>query len=178
MKISIKFLEKIYDLLTKDEKNDKIKWHCDWELTKYKTKEDYLLNNSYETIPVCGNMLLTVGANAIWGLVTGTSGYTPFSYANTYIGVGSSSIEAKANQTGLQGGSKAFAKVEEGFPKISDNEITYQATFNENEANFSWNEMTIINGPVNTGTSLNRKVYDLGTKDGGVWTLRAVISLN
>jgi hypothetical protein len=47
---------------------------------------------------------------------------------------------------------------------------TWRATFGPDEANFAWNEITVVNGPDDTAVNLNRKVQAMGTKASGtVW---------
>lgn len=156
-----------------------LKWHCKWDILKYKTKEEFLDGNCYEEVPIDGNMLLTVGANTIWKILTGDKSITPFNNPNSYLAVGDSDVEADASQTGLQATTNKFYKrVEDFSPAISNNKIQFQATFDVDEANFTWKEFCIVNAPNENGIALNRKVKDAGTKAGEVWTLRAEISLN
>lgn len=158
---------------------DGLKWHCKWDIYKYKTMQDCVNNNYYDTVPIDGNLLLLSGANQIWKFVSGDSSAVPFNNLNSYIGVGDSDVEAEVSQTGLQATTnKAYKKVEEYFPAINDNKILFQATFDTDEANFAWKEFTISNGNGETAVSLNRKVKDAGVKSGDVWTVRAEISLS
>jgi hypothetical protein len=96
--------------------------------------------------------------------------------------VGDGTASAAATQTDLQGSNKFRAPMEAGFPVHSDGtgsgaeEIEFEAVYEDGEANFSWEEWGIFNAS-SSGRMLNRKVEDLGTKAGGVWTLTITLSL-
>lgn len=131
-----------------------------------------------EKVEVNGNILLIEGANFIWRAVRGDTGLTYFNEANSYIGVGDGTASASASQTGLQGTNKFYKKVDAGYPTITDNKITFRATFGGTEANFAWNEWTVANGPSDAAINLNRKVESLGTKSSGtMWILQVELSL-
>lgn len=123
-----------------------------------------------------GNVLLTEGVNFIWRAVRGDSGLTPFNESNSYLGIGNGTAPESASQTGLQGTSKLYKSVDSGYPTISNNRITFRTTFNENEANFAWNEWTVANGNSDSAVNLNRKVESLGTKpQGAIWVLQVTL---
>jgi hypothetical protein len=126
-----------------------------------------------------GNILLNEGINLLWTLACGGSG-TPWNSANARIGVGDGTTAESANQTGLQGTNKAFKAMDSGYPTYGSNQqAKWQSTFTGTEANFTWNEITVVNAADDTGQNLNRKVQNLGTKASGTtWIAQLTITLS
>jgi len=59
-----------------------------------------------------------------------------------------------------------------GYPQCgSSQQAIWQGTYGDAEANFAWEEFTVVNAADNTGKNLFRKVENKGTKNGGTWTL-------
>lgn len=126
---------------------------------------------------VFGNIFLNEGKNLIWRLVIGESGLTPFNSANAHIGVGDSNAAESADQTGLLGTNKFYKGMDAGYPIVSGGSVKFRATFDIDEANFTWNEWTVANGPGDAYVNINRKVAPLGTKTAGtVWALEVTLS--
>jgi hypothetical protein len=128
---------------------------------------------------VPGNILLNEGINLLLTLACGGSG-TPWSSANARIGVGDGTTAEAATQTGLQGTNKAFKAMDSGYPTYGSNQqARWQSTFTGTEANFTWNEITVVNAADDTGQNLNRKVQSLGTKASGTtWIAQLTITLS
>lgn len=128
---------------------------------------------------VNGNILLNEGINLLWTLACGGTG-TPWNSANAYIGVGDGTTAENASQTGLQGTNKAYKAMDAGYPQYGTNQrAVWQSTFGSNEANFTWNEITVANGSSDTAVNLNRKVQNLGTKtSGSTWIAQLVVTLS
>lgn len=83
---------------------------------------------------------------------------------HSYIAVGDSAAAFNAAQTDLQASTNKVRKlVSNGYPTLFGNAATYVVTFDENEANFTWQEWGIANADTG-GTLLNRKVAFLGVK--------------
>jgi hypothetical protein len=91
---------------------------------------------------------------------------TPFSNANSYIGVGDSSTAFSAAHTDLQAATNTLRKAMDAtYPSGGSNVITFRSTFATGDANWAWQEWGIFNNPTNgSGTMLSRKVESLGTK--------------
>jgi hypothetical protein len=117
-------------------------------------------------------MLLNEGIGQLLLLMSGGGG-TPYNNANSYIGVGDSSTAAVATQTGLQAvTNKTWMPMAATYPQIVGQTITYRAVFSGTDANYAWNEFTIVNATNDTGQNLNRVVSVQGTKIAGqIWTL-------
>lgn len=126
-----------------------------------------------------GNVMLDEGKEFLWRAATGAAGLVPFDSDNSYVGVGNSTAPESAGQTGLQGDSKYYKRVDSGFPRISRGTITFRATFGPDEANFDWLEWTVANGPSDDAVNLNRKVAVLGRKyEGSTWVLQVSITIS
>lgn len=121
--------------------------------------------------------LTNIGRDFLAKAIVGTQEVN-FDNNNAYIGVGDSEIPFDVTQLDLQAVENKFRKsMDEGYPIITDNEITFRATFGEDEANFEWNEWGIFNAST-SGTMLNRVVEYNGTKlPGQTWILQVVLTV-
>jgi len=110
-----------------------------------------------------GNLLVTAGITLLLNLLIGAGG-TTFANANAYLGIGDSTTAAAIGQTDLQASTNKVRKTMDAtYPQVSGNQITFRATFATGEGNFSIQEQATFNAST-SGTMLNRKVSDLGTK--------------
>lgn len=150
--------------------SDKSAWVCKWTIEKFKSLAD---NEPYEVVNFGQNVITNVGAQEMLKLICGQSAY-PYDSSNATITVGSSSTPEDASQTGVIGPQKESANMSAGYPKVQDGMMTFSATFEEDQANFQWNEMSIGNGVV----AMNRKVLDEAkSKSGDIWIARCSISI-
>lgn len=126
-----------------------------------------------------GNLLLNEGIQLLEDLLIGAGG-TAYNNANAYLGVGDSNAAESASQTGLQAASnKTYKPMQATYPQRSAQTITWRAVFASGDANYAWNEFTIVNASTDTGTNLNRKTSAQGTKAAGqTWTLDVTVSLS
>lgn len=171
-------LEKIYSSLCKIlGVSESGKWCINWTVEKFKDRVAYESGTPYETCVAAQNVILDNGANYMLKIIGGIDEAVPFSNKNAMIGVGKDSTPENANQTKLQDSSAFYKKVESGYPQVSGRTIVYKATFDTSEANFAWNEFSIVNGDGVGGVALNRKVQPLGTKVTGIWSLQITISV-
>lgn len=127
----------------------------------------------YEVIEGEENILVNSGIDLLLDLLIGAGG-TDFSAA--YLGVGSSSTAASAGQTDLQGVDVTKIAMDATYPSRSGETLTFKSTFGSGDANHSWQEWGVFNGP--SGTMLNRKVQNFGLKSGGTWVLTATITIS
>ncbi len=164
-------------------KKDKANWWCQATLYKYhediepyreggREAEFHKRFKPYETIKMKGNLLLNVGCDIMWDLITGASG-DHFDNGNATIGVGSDNTGAGAGQTDLIDGTPTYKGMEAGFPTSATQKATFKSSFGAGDANEAWEEWT-----VKRTVCLNRKVESLGTKAGGTWTLEVDITLS
>ncbi len=158
---------------TRTDVRDCAKWQPRWVVKKY--DED---GNLYDTVELDGNCLLNEGITEMWKLITGKGG-TAFNNANAYIGVGSGTTSEFPTQTGLQGASKAYMKLDSAYPVIEGQTVKFQATFGPNDGNFEWQEITVANGSSDSAINLNRAVGDLGRKaQGTTWLAYLEVTLS
>lgn len=126
-----------------------------------------------------GNILLNEGGALALDLLIGAGG-TAYNNANAYLGVGDSSASESAAHTGLQAATnKTYKAMSATYPQRSGQTVTWRAAFASGDANYAWNEFTVVNASSDTGTNLNRKVSSQGTKASGqTWTLDLSLTLS
>lgn len=162
---------------------DAIKWHCHSLLEKFEgdsTSDENLV----DTTNIDGNAAMYGGVSTMWQALLGET-ITAFSEANAAIGVGSSDNEEDPTHTDLQGASTFRKGMDVGYPQHNDgtalvnSQVVFRSTFEPNDANFAWDEWGIFNSDIDeSGTMLNRKVEDLGTKTSGfTWRLTLTVSI-
>lgn len=154
----------------------KIKHKTSWKIEKFADQKAFEDGDAYEVSNIEGNILVNAGINLLTSLLAGGGG-TAFSNANAYLGVGDDDTAAAAGQTDLIADTNKLRKgMNDTYPTYgSGQEIVFQSDFLGNEANFAWKEFAAFNAS-SSGTMLNRKVQDEGTKSSGqVWRLTLTI---
>lgn len=161
------------------EVRDKIIARTLWRITRYENDEKFRRDDPYEVSEIHGNLLLNEGIGALLNLLIGNA-ETNYGNANAYIGVGDSSTAENATQTGLQAATNKLWKAQEAtYPQISGQKVTWRSVFGSAEANFDWNEFTVVNASDDAGDNLNRKVSAQGTKASGqTWTVDLEITFS
>lgn len=100
---------------------------------------------------------------------------TPFDNGNAWLGVGDSDTALSAEQTDLQGTNKIRKPMDIGYPQVTDNAVTFQATFDVGEAEWEWKEWAVFNAETG-GTMLCRVVENNSTKIAQqTWVLQATV---
>jgi hypothetical protein len=178
------------------EVKDKVSWRSVWRIAKFKDADgviEGMLRNGAAVEDVIrsfpeafigieefeGNIALNEGLRALIDLLGGLATVTKWDNANARLGVGDSTAAESADQTGLQGTNKAFKGMDTGYPTRTNQTCEWRATFGGTEANFAWNEFTVVNAADDTGQNLNRKVVSKGTKASGeTWTLSLQITFS
>ena len=143
-----------------------------WTIRKYRNDEDFKKSRPFEVSRFDGNCLLNEGIAALQNLLIGDA-ETNYGNANAYIGVGDSTTAEDPAQIGLMAATnKAWKAMEATYPQISAQKTTWRAVFGSADANYAWQEFTVVNATTDTGDNLNRKVSDQGTKAAGqTWTV-------
>ena len=175
---------------------DHVGWKSLWTITKFKDENDVIagmLRNGARIEDVArqfpeaflseerfeGNVALNEGLQALIDLIAGLNTITKWDNTNARLGVGDSNAAESAAQTGLQGTNKTFKTMDTGYPQRTSQTVTWRATFGSADANYSWQEFTVVNATDDTGQNLNRKVTDKGTKSSGeTWTLSLQITFS
>ena len=150
------------------------KWRPKWKIEKYDGDM-----NLYEVDEFEGNLLLNEGITSLLTLLIGGA-ETAFNNANAYIGIGDSTTAASAAQTGLQAvTNKAYKAMDDTYPQVSGQTVTFRSTFGPSDGNYNWREFTVANGNSDSAKNLNRKSESHGTKtepDSWVVQLQVTIS--
>lgn len=125
-----------------------------------------------------GNVMLNEGIQAFEELLAGISTPTLWNNANARVGVGDSNAAEDPTHTGLQAAVNKFWRImDSGYPRRSAQEVTWRGTFGGTEANYSWQEFTVVNAANDAGQNLNRKISNQGTKTSGqTWVLSVKIT--
>lgn len=124
-----------------------------------------------------GNLALNEGIQELLDIICGLGTPTKWDNTNARVGVGDSSASADPSQTGLQGSNKTFKAMDSGYPQRSAQTASWRGTFGPSDANYAWNEYTVVNAADDSGKNLNRKVESKGTKSSGeTWTLTVQIT--
>jgi hypothetical protein len=65
------------------------------------------------------------------------------------------------------------------YPQRSNQTAEWRATFGSSDANYAWEEYTVVNAASDTGKNLNRKTASKGTKASGEsWVLSLQITFS
>jgi len=127
-----------------------------------------------------GNLGLQEGRAELIDIICGLGTPTKWDNTNARLGVGDSNAAPAETQTGLQAATnKAWKAMDTGYPQRSAQTAEWRATFGSAEANFAWEEYTVVNAADDTGKNLNRCTASKGTKQSGEsWTLSLKITFN
>lgn len=175
---------------------DKIGWKAQWRIDKFKDPEDTVAKTLRAGIPmqeaislyakafICtevfeANIALNEGLQELIDIICGLGTPTKWDNSNARLGVGDSNAAENASQTGLQAATnKTFKAMDATYPQRSNQTAEWRATFGSAEANYAWEEYTVVNAASDTGKNLNRKISSKGTKSSGeTWTLSLQITL-
>jgi hypothetical protein len=182
----------------KMEKNvlDRLSWKTEWQIHKFKDPNNEiatLLQNGAKIEDMIrqfpeafigveiieGNLGLNEGLGELIDIICGLGTPTKWDNANARLGVGDSNATPSATQIGLQGTNKTWKAMDSGYPSRSAQTAEWRATFGSGDANYSWQEYSVVNAADDTGKNLNRCVADKGTKSSGEsWTLSLKITFS
>lgn len=156
------------------------KWAVEWVVEKWNSMKEKMDGVApYEVLTTGQNIILDSGATAMLKLIIGDSSATAFNNANAKIYVGTDTTPENASQTGIlaSGANSAYAAMDSTYPVVDNRTVTFRATFGDGAANFAWREAAVTNGTGVGAVAMNRKVFDMGTKKNGTWTMQITISL-
>ena len=146
----------------------------------YSDEEAVKLFGAEQFTKVKGNVLLNEGINALLTHICSSTG-TKWDNTNARLGVGDSSTAEDPTQTGLEAATnKLWKAMMGGFPTYGTlQKAIWKSEFLSAEANYAWEEFTVVNAADDTGDNLNRKISSEGTKQSGqTWELTLEISLS
>ena len=175
--------------------SDRVGWRAYWRLLKFNDPNNEIARtlqagmSTPQVIRVFSNALLgsenfesnialNEGLQELIDHICGLGTPTKWDNTNARLGVGDSNTAEAATQTGLQAATnKTFKAMDTGYPQRSGQTAEWRATFDSSEANYAWEEYTVVNGSDDSGKNLNRKVASKGTKASGeTWTLSLQIT--
>lgn len=171
-----------------DERAEKASWKVHTLVQKWHDPADWSAGaDPDEELEDEGNLLLNAGITRLLNLAIGAGG-TAFTNGTSRLGVGNGSTAVVATDTDLSAaagtGNRLFHTMDATYPQVSDQTMTFRATFQDAEANFAWNEWGIDQGGGSGETAvveapmLNRRVVTLGSKASGVWTLTVTVTIS
>jgi hypothetical protein len=176
---------------------DRVCWKAKWQIDKFRDLENKiaeamqaglrldealrLFSDAYmgrEEIE--SNIALNEGLQELIDNICGLGTPTKWDSSNARLGVGDSNTAEASSQTGLQSSAnKTFKAMDSTYPQRSNQTAEWRATFGSSDANYAWEEYTIVNASDDTGKNLNRKTSSKGTKASGEsWTLSLKITFS
>jgi hypothetical protein len=131
-------------------------------------------------VHIHGNLGLNEGLGELIDIICGLGTPTKWDNGHAYLGVGDSNTGESASQTGLQAATnKTWKAMDGGYPSRSNQTAEWRATFGSSDANYAWEEYTVVNTADDSGKNLNRKCSSKGTKTSGeTWTLSLKITFS
>lgn len=176
---------------------DKVSWKAKWRIDKFKDLTDEIAKALQAGMPVqeaislyakafvCteefdANIALNEGLQELIDIICGLGTPTKWDNSNARLGVGDSNTAESATQTGLQAATnKTFKAMDATYPQRSNQTAEWRATFGSTDANYAWEEYTVVNAADDSGKNLNRKVSSKGTKASGeTWVLSLQITFS
>jgi hypothetical protein len=127
-----------------------------------------------------GNLGLQEGRAELIDIICGLGTPTKWDNTNARLGVGDSNTAPADTQTGLQAATnKTFKAMDATYPQRSAQTAEWRSTFGSSDANYSWQEYTVVNAADDSGKNLNRCTADKGTKASGEsWVLSLKVTFN
>ncbi len=177
--------------------NERIAWKAKWRIDKFQDSTSEVAKALQAGLPTetavnlygdvfvgtekfdC-NIALNEGLQELIDIICGLGTPTKWDASNARLGVGDSSTTETATQTGLQASTnKTFKAMDSGYPQRTNQTVEWRSTFGSDEANYAWEEYTVVNAASDAGKNLNRKTASKGTKASGeTWTLNLQITFS
>jgi len=176
---------------------EKISWKAKWRIDKFCDPEDEIARalqagmSMIEARRLFGaayvgkeewenNVALNEGLGELIDIICGLGTPTKWDNSNARLGVGDSNAAESPTQTGLQASTnKTYKTMDSGYPTRSNQTAEWRATFGSADANYAWEEYTVVNASSDTGKNLNRKISSKGTKASGEsWVLSLQITFS
>jgi len=163
--------------MEKQNLKDRLERSSKWQIEKYWEDDQ---QTPFEVVEWGGNLGLDEGIDEAWDLICGTGTPVAYSNANARLGVGDSTTAASSTQTALQAPTNKLLKAMlAGYPTTTSQQAVFKSSFASAEANFAWQEFTVVNSSVEGGKNLLRKISNQGTKTAGqVWTLQISVTMS
>jgi hypothetical protein len=164
---------------------DNISWKAKWRVDKFRDTDGRIAEELQRGLAMTearvlhkdaflgteewdANVALNEGLQELIDIICGIGTPTKWDNANARLGVDDSNAAESATQTGLQAATNKTYKAMDGtYPQRSNQTAEWRATFGSAEANYAWEEYTVVNAASDTGKNLNRKISSKGTKASG-----------
>lgn len=169
---------------------DKVSWKAKWRIDKFKDPKGEIASALQVGMPVAkaislyakaficteefeANIALNEGLQELIDVICGLGTPTKWDNTNARLGVGDSNAAENATHTGLQAATnKTYKAMDTSYPARTNQTAEWRATFASGDANYAWEEYTVVNAATDTGKNLNRKISSKGTKASGEsWVL-------
>lgn len=176
---------------------EKIGWKAHWRIDKFRDSEDRIAKALRSGMPMTealqlyneaflgteewdANVALNEGLQELIDIICGLGTPTKWDNSNARLGVGDSNAAENASQTGLQAATnKTYKTMDTSYPQRTNQTAEWRATFGASDANYAWEEYTVVNAASDTGKNLNRKTSSKGTKASGEsWVLSLQITFS
>lgn len=148
---------------------EKIGWSTTWKIDKFHDPADKIAQalqagltlhdaetnyagNFIGTETFHSNLALNEGLGELIDLICGLGSPTKWDNTHAYLGVGDSNTASEATQTGLQASTnKTFKPMDTNYPQRSNQTVEWRATFGSIDANYAWEEYTVVNASDDSG---------------------------
>jgi hypothetical protein len=176
---------------------DRVCWKAKWQIDKFHDPENKIAEAMQAGLHVneamClfgdayvgrakieSNLALNEGLQELIDIICGLGSPTKWDNTSARLGVGDSNTTEASAQTGLQAATnKTFKAMDTGYPQRTNQTAEWRATFGSSDANYAWEEYTVVNAADDSGRNLNRKTASKGTKvSGETWTLSLQITFS
>jgi hypothetical protein len=176
---------------------DKVSWKAKWRIDKFKDPKGEIASALQVGMPVAkaislyakaficteefeANIALNEGLQELIDVICGLGTPTKWDNTNARLGVGDSNAAENATHTGLQAATnKTYKAMDTSYPARTNQTAEWRATFASGDANYAWEEYTVVNASTDTGKNLNRKISSKGTKvSGETWVLSVQVSFS
>lgn len=176
---------------------DRISWRTHWRIDKFRDRDNKIVellragasvadvarqfpHASLGSVEWDSNIALNEGLAELIDVICGLGSPTKWDNANARLGVGDSSAAESASQTGLQAAvNKTWKAMDATYPQRTNQTVEWRSSFGSGDANYAWEEYTVVNAADDSGKNLNRKTGSKGTKTAGeTWTLSLQITFS
>lgn len=176
---------------------DRVSWKTEWEIHRFRDPSGQIaellkagaslesviaeypkLFHGKETFE--DNVALNEGLQELIDHICGIGTPVKWDNTNARLGVGDSNAAENPTQTGLQAATnKTYKAMDANYPQKSGQTAEWRSTFGTGDANYAWEEYTVVNAADDAGKNLNRKTASKGTKASGeTWTLSLKITFS
>lgn len=158
-------------------RHDVAVWEGRATVSKFHADDDPARATPYEVVGSEPNVLTTAGVTNLWNLAAAIGNPTPWSNGNAHIAVGTGEAEADDSDTAL-GAEDTRQPMQDGFPSVSANVITFQAVYSTSSANIAWRELGVVSAG-SGGILLNRLSGSWGEKvNTAQWVATLTVALS